>query len=158
MKGLSSIERIILESIGTKSLTYKEVLNQTGLQENVCFNVLQALIIRGLLKSEGSHFKLTDSISPLMLEEINSSDAKKFECFELLEALIEQKINKVFRFQKIAMDSKDEKIFLAMLSNLETFLIDAHRKAEKVTPMKERKVIFWGVGEMQILLNQLIRG
>jgi hypothetical protein len=93
-----------------------------------------------------------------MLEEINSSDAKKFECFELLEALIEQKINKVFRFQKIAMDSKDEKIFLAMLSNLETFLIDAHRKAEKVTPMKERKVIFWGVGEMQILLNQLIRG
>ena len=112
MKGLSSIERIILESIGTKSLTYKEVLNQTGLQENVCFNVLQALIIRGLLKSEGGHFKLTDSISPLMLEEINSSGAKKFECFELLEALIEQKINKVFRFQKIAMDSKDEKIFL----------------------------------------------
>jgi hypothetical protein len=53
------------------------------------------------------------------------------------------------------MDERDEKIFLALLSNLESFLIDADRKAKNTIPLKERKVIFWGMGEVKSLLDQL---
>jgi cyanate lyase len=158
MKGLSSIERVILECIGNKSVTFEHVIHQTGLHENICFNVLQALLIRGILQSSEGRFKTSENISALILAEINSSEAKKFECLELMEALVEQKLNKAFRFQKIAMDEKDERIFLAMLSNLESFLGEAHKKAEKITPMKDRRIIFWGVAEVHTLLNQLIRG
>lgn len=158
MKGLSSLERVILESIGKRALSYEEIQIQTGLHENVCYNVLQALVIRNLLKTNGVNYRISDSLSPLMMEEINGVEAKLAESLELIEAVVEQKEERVFRFQKIAMDSRDEKIFLAMLSNLDTFLADAHKKAQSTVPMRERKVVFWGVGEVESLMNQIVVG
>jgi len=158
MKGLSSLERIILECIGRKSFSYEEVQIQTGLHENVCYNVLQALVIRNLVRTDGVNYRISDSLSPLMMEEMNGVDAKQAESLELMEAVIEQKENRVFRFQKIAMDARDEKIFFAMLSNLDSFLADADKKAQNTTPMKERKVVFWGVGEVKKLMSQIAMG
>jgi hypothetical protein len=157
MKGLSSLERVILECIGTRPLTYEEILRQTGLQENVCFNLLQALIIKGLLRSEAGQYRIAD-ISPVTMEELNGPEARKAESLELIEAVLEQESNKVFRFLKIALDPRDEKIFLAMLSNLESFLKDAHRRSQTSVPVKNRRVVFWGVGEVERLLKQVMIG
>lgn len=158
MRGLSSLERVILETIGKQTLSYEVIQAQSGLQENVCFNIIQALIIRGIIRAEGSGYKINENISPLMMEEINGVEARKAESLELIEAVLDQKENRVFRFQKIAMDSRDEKIFLAMLTNLESFLRDAHSKAQATVPLKDRKVVFWGVGDVQKLMNQVITG
>ena len=157
MKGLSSLERIILESIGKNVLTYEDIQYQTGLHENVCFNVLQALVIRGLTVTDGVRYRIADKIPPLVMEELNGLEAKRAESLELIEALIERE-GRVFRFQKVAMDERDEKIFLAMLSNLESFLLDAHKKAETQVPLKNRKVVFWGMGEVKSLMGQLVGG
>lgn len=158
MRGLSSLERVILETIGKQTLSYEVIQAQSGLQENVCFNIIQALIIRGIIRAEGTGYKINENISPLMMEEINGVEARKAESLELIEAVLDQKENRVFRFQKIAMDSRDEKIFLAMLTNLESFLRDAHSKAQATVPLKDRKVVFWGVGDVQKLMNQVITG
>ncbi len=158
MRGLSSLERVILECIGKQALNYDDVQNQSGLQENVCFNILQALIIRGILKTEGSLYKVSETISPLMMEEINGYEARKAESLELIEAVVDQNSERIFKFSKIAMDSRDEKIFIAMLSNLESFLKDAHVKAQSSVPLKDRKVVFWGMGDVQKLMNQVIVG
>lgn len=158
MKGLSSLERIILESVGRQTLSYEEIRDQSGLQENVCFNILQALIIRGILKSDKNLYRISDQISPMIMEEINGHEARKLESLELMEAILDQETNRVFRFQKVALDNRDEKIFIAMLSNLESFLKDAHQKAERTVALKDRKVIFWGMGHMQQLMNQVVEG
>lgn len=158
MKGLSSLERIILESLGKQVLAYEEIQMQTGLHQNVCFNVLQALIIRGLVSTDGAKYKISETLSPLMMEEINGREAKQAESLEMIEAVVDQKDGRVFRFQKIAMDSRDEKIFVAMLSNLESFLADAHKKAQATVPMKDRKVVFWGMGEVKNLMTQIVMG
>ncbi|HXH29916.1 MAG TPA: hypothetical protein VNJ01_03820 [Bacteriovoracaceae bacterium] len=158
MKGLSSLERNILECLGRQSLSYEIIQHQTGLHENVCFNLLQALIIRGIITSEGGRYKVSESISPLMMEEINGLEARQLESLELMEAVVEQKSNRIFRLQKVAMDPRDEKIFLAMLSNLDSFLQDAHKKSQTSVPLKERKVVFWGVGEVNSLMNQIVTG
>lgn len=158
MKGLSSLERVILENIGKQCLAYEDIQQQTGLHENVCFNVLQALVIRGLVNTDGVRYKISESLSPLMLEEINGVEAKIAESLEMIEAVLEQKMDRIFRFQKVAMDSRDEKIFLAMLSNLDSFLADAHRKAQATVPMKDRKVIFWGMGDVKSLMSQIVTG
>ncbi len=158
MKSLSSIERIVLDVIGKGKLDYFEIQSQTGLHENVCFNVLQALIIRGILVSEGAYYRMSEKISPLVMEEINSLEAKQAESLEMIEAVIEQKAERIFRYQKIALDTRDEKIFYAMLSNLESFLIDAHKKSHQNVPLKERKVVFWGVGEVKNLMTQIVQG
>lgn len=158
MKGLSSLERIILESIGRQTMVFEDIQMQTGLHENVCFNVLQALIIRGLVATDGVRYKVSESLSPIMLEELNGHESKVAESLELIEAVVEQKQDRVFRFQKIALDSRDEKIFMAMLSNLDDFLADAHKKAQGKVPLKERKVIFWGMGEVKSLMSQIVTG
>lgn len=158
MRGLSSLERVILECIGKQAISYDDVQHQSGLQENVCFNILQSLIIRGILKTERNIYKVSETISPLIMEEINGYDARKAESLELIEAVVDQSSERIFRFSKIAMDSRDEKIFIAMLSNLESFLKDAHMKAQSSVPIKDRKVIFWGMGDVQKLMNQVIVG
>jgi hypothetical protein len=157
MKGLSTLERSVLDCVGKKNLTYEEIQTQSGLHENVCFNIIQALIIRGVLATDGFRYRISENLSPLIQEEINGMDAKLAESLELIEAVLEQPV-KNFKFAKIAMDARDEKIFLAMLSNLETFLLDAHKKSEAMIPLKERKVVFWGTGDMSSLMHQMIRG
>jgi hypothetical protein len=92
------------------------------------------------------------------MEEINGLEARKAESLELIEAVLDQKEQRIFRFQKIALDSRDEKIFVAMLSNLESFLKDAHMKAQQTVPLKDRKVVFWGMGEVSKLMNQVMTG
>lgn len=158
MKGLSNLERNILECVSRKKSNFEEILYQTGIHENVCFNILQALMIRGLLKFENNHYRINDSISPLLMEEINGVEAKRSEALELIETVIDQDTEKVFKLQKIAMDSRDEKIFKAMLSNLETFLKDANLKAQSTVPLKERKVIFWGMGDVENIMKHIITG
>jgi hypothetical protein len=158
MKGLSSLERIILECIGKNALPFQTIQDQTGLYENVCFNLLQALIIRGILVTDGKLYMISNGLSDLMLREINGDQAKTAESLELIESVLELKTDRVFRFQKIAMDARDEKIFLAMLSNLESFLSDAHKKSQASIPLKERKVVFWGIGEVQELMQQMVMG
>lgn len=158
MRGLSSLERVVIECIGKQGMSYEEVQQQSGLQENVCFNILQALIIRGVLKSETGKYKINENLSPLMMDELNGLEARKAESLELIEAVLDQETDRYFRFQKIAMDSRDEKIFMAMLSNLETFLKDAHMKAQSTVPVKDRKVVFWGMGDVQKLMKQVMVG
>jgi hypothetical protein len=158
MKGLSSLERTVLECLGNKTLTYHMIQEQSGLHDNVCFNVLQALIIRNVIGTDGVNYKVRSDLSPLMMEEINSTEAREMESLELIEAVIEKKSDKVFRLRKIAMEERDEKIFLAMLSNIESFLNDAHKKAKDKMPHKEYKVVFWGVGEAGQLMSQIVAG
>jgi hypothetical protein len=158
MKGLSSLERIILESIGKGVLVYEEIQKQSGLNENVCYNIIQALIIRGLVKTDGIKYRISESLSPLIIEEINGKEAKEAEYLELMEAVVEQQEDRVFRLQKIAMDSRDEKIFVAMLSNLESFLADAHKKAHASVSVKDRKVVFWGMGNVDKIITQIVTG
>ncbi len=158
MKGLSSLERIILEALGWSALSYDEIKDQTGLQENVCFNILQALMIRGILKSESGKYRVSDTLPPLIMEELNGMEARKAESLELMEAVLETKGERIYRLQKVALDSRDEKIFIAMLSNLEMFLKEANKKAESSVAIKDRKVVFWGMSNVQSLMNQVIMG
>lgn len=158
MKGLSSLERVILETLGRQTLPYEDIRDQSGLQENVCFNILQALMIRGILKADRNLYRVNEELSPIVMEEINGLEARKLESLELIEAVLDMEGNRTFRFQKVALDSRDEKIFMAMLSNLESFLKDAHSKAEKSISLKDRKVVFWGMGHMQQLMKQVVQG
>lgn len=158
MNGLSSLERIILECVGNKRISFTQLKEQTGLHENVCLNFAQSFIIRGILKNDSGYLKINENIPKELINELNGLEAQKIETMEIMEAVLEQEEDKVFKFRKVALDAKDEKIFMAMLSNLDSFLKEAHTKAQNQIPMKERKVIFWGVGEVQKIMRQIISG
>ncbi len=157
MKTLSTLERAVLETVNRSALTYDEIQHQTGLHENVCFNIIQALIIRGILSTDGMKYKVNANLSPAMKVLISGLDSQdNEEALELIEA-VQTAPGATFKISKLAMDSRDHKIFMAMLSNLETFLLDAHKKAERVTPMKDRKIVFWGVSDVQSTMSEILK-
>lgn len=158
MKGLSSLERVLLETLGKEKMTFDQIYQSSGLHENVCFNIIQALVIRGLVSTDGARYRISEKLSPLIVEEINSPESKQGEIFELMEAVVEKEFNKSFKIQKIAMDDRDQKIFKAMLMNLDSFLKDAHKKSQGTVMMKDRQVVFWGMGQVQEVMNQILQG
>ena len=158
MKGLSSLERIVLESLEKKSLTFNEIKELTALKENICFNILQSLVVRSIVKTNGVSYQISDHLSPQMISEINGEKSKRSEAFELIEATIESSHKKQFKIKKFALDERDEKIFLAMLSNLESFLADAHKKNHKNTPVKDQTLVFWGVANVNKVIDHMIEG
>ncbi len=158
MKGLTSLERIIVESLGKHGQTFERIQEHTGLQENVCFNLLQALILKGIISFEKKTYQINRNISPLMIEEKNGQEAKKAESLEVIEAIADMKDDKLYRFQKIALDEKDEKIFKAMLHNLESFLKEANEKSQSSTLLKDKKIIFWGMSDVQKVVKQIVKG
>lgn len=110
---LSNPEREVvktLESIG--NWTYDNLRAVTSFPEAMLFNVLQALIIRGIVKTNGQTYTLTD---------------KQEDTMETVKTQANE-VNK--EFQNIAMDARDFKIYMAMMSNLESFVKDAHQKAK----------------------------
>jgi hypothetical protein len=158
MKGLTSLERVIVESLGKPGLPFEKIQEQTGLQENVCFNLIQALIIKGIISFDKNIYKINPNISPLIIEEINGKAAKKEESLELIEAIIEMNSERIYRLQKVALDEKDEKIFKAMLYNLESFLKEANQKSQSTLTLKNRKIVFWGMSDVQKVINQIVVG
>jgi hypothetical protein len=158
MKSLSSLERNVLECINGKKLSFHEVQYQSGLNESICFNIIQALLIRGLLKCESGKYRINEELSPVILDEVNGMNAKDAEYLELVESVIYNKFGRNFSLKKIALLPEDEKLFSAMMCNVESFLKEAHERAEKTIPMKERKVVFWGMGEVQRMLGLIATG
>jgi hypothetical protein len=158
MKGLTSLERVIVESLGKQGLPFEKIQEQTGVQENVCFNLIQALIIKGIISFDKNIYKINPNISPLIIEEINGKDAKREESLELIEAIIEMNSERIYRLQKVALDEKDEKIFKAMLYNLESFLKEANQKSQSTLTLKNKKIVFWGMSDVQKVINQIVVG
>ncbi len=158
MKGLSTLERIILETISTKDLNHQQIISDSGLHPNVCTNLLQALVMRGFLRTNGLTYHINKNIPESLKEDVNCKESKYAESLEMIEATIELEDHRYFRLQKIALDDKDLKIFHAMMVNLDSFLKEAHQKSQREIPLKNRQIIFWGYAQVNNLMNQLISG
>ncbi len=158
MKGLTSIERNILETVHNKKASYEQIQEETGIMENVCFNVLQSLVERKVLKTDGAFYFLSPEIPKDFFLKINSQEALMAESLEYIEAIIGRRDMNSFKFKKFVMDERDEKIFNAMLFNLESFIKESHSKVSKISFNKDHKVIFWGMGDVKTLTAQMIAG
>lgn len=158
MKGLSTLERIILETISTKELSHQQIISESGLHPNVCSNLLQALVMRGFLRTNGLTYHINKNIPESLKEDVNCKESKHAESLEIIEATIDLENHRYFRLQKIALDDKDLRIFHAMLVNLDSFLKEAHQKSQREIPLKDRQVIFWGYAQVDTLMNQLVMG
>lgn len=151
---ITSIERFILETIETRKMTFEEIKNESGLKENVCFNTLQALVIKNIIITNGFQYLINKNLSKEIIERINHPLHKNEESGELIESFLKGS-KEVFHISKVALDEKEHKLFKAMLSNLESFVNDCHQKNKKDLHYKERTFVFWGMGHNETLINEV---
>jgi len=153
MKGLIIHERIILESLSKTPLDFQSLQKKTGLQEDMSFRIIQGLIIKGLIQNEGGKLSLCQKISDEELNQLNGPEARKLESLEFIEKIVRHGPGKDFKIARFALTRHDEKIFRAMIYNLESFLKDCHQKNKKGIPVKEQTLVFYGLGSVETLMQ-----
>lgn len=154
MKGLSTIERVILEALSNQSLTIREIQNETGLTSNVTFNLLQALIIRGLVGYQNSEYCINQNIPPSVIQTLNPDEARKFEALELITSIVEAPKNEEFKLKKVYLEGSDEKIFKSLLIQMESLINEASKKRKG--SVKDCKVIFWAYDNYGSIIQRLV--
>jgi len=155
MKSLSTVERIILEALDTNSRSLAQIQEQTGLSENMTFNLLQALIIRGLVGYESNGYHIGKHIPLEMIHQLNSERSKRLEALELITTMIESPRGEEFKMRKVYLEGADEKIFKSLLIQMESLLSDASKK--KKGNLKDSKVIFWAYDSYGPLIQRLVQ-
>ena len=158
MKGLMVHERAVLEVIGNTSLEFNQIQIKSGINQEMLFKVIQGLIIKGLLKNQDGAITINKNISPEILEAVNGKRARALESIEFIENVISSGPAEDYRYQRFALSSSEEKIYKAMLYNLESFLKESHQKNSKHIPLKDHKIVFWGMGEVKDMMKLLTDG
>jgi predicted DNA-binding transcriptional regulator len=155
MKGLSTIERVILESLDSHNKSLKEIQTETGLSENMTFNLLQALIIRGLVGYESSGYHIGKHIPLEIVKTLNSETSKKLEALELLTSMVESPRDEEFKMRKVYLEGSDEKIFKSLLIQMESLITEASKKNKK--NLKDCKVVFWAYDSYGSLIQRMVQ-
>lgn len=158
MKGLMIHERAVIEVVGMDSVRFDQIQLKSGLNQDMLFKVIQGLIIKGILKNQDGAISINRNISPEVLEMVNGKRARALESMEFIENVIENGTSDDYHYHRYALSKSEEKIFKAMLYNLESFLKDSHKKNSKDIPLKDHKIMFWGMGEVKDMMKLLTEG
>lgn len=142
MNSLTSIERIVLESISAESKSFKEILIATDLSPRLVLNILNALTLRGILTQSNGCFQANDHIPKEAQRVINGPDSHKSEAMEMIESLLEANEN-CLRLKKAFISDRDKTILSGMFKGIEDF-IKTLPHAPKGTPISEYSLIVWG--------------
>ena len=157
---LSSLERIVLESIGRGKTEAFAIGEDTSLSPGVVQEILLQMTENNLIQQNDNKYSLKS-------EHLSSLDIKS-EVKEMAETLITSCLkNKIHHgegaqksnlgLQKVWMTEGEEKIFRAMLTNIETYLNNL-KKQNIAFPSKlsEQKVIFWGVSDYYAITQEML--
>lgn len=152
---ITSIERFVLETIENDAKSFNDILSESGLQENICFNTLQALVIKNIISTNGIHYSINKNLPRETVEKINSSRSRKEESAELIENFLNTNSDD-FILSKVALTEKDHKILRAMLKNLDSFIKDCHAKTKKEVVYKNRTLVFWGMTKTENIIKEMV--
>lgn len=155
MYGLTTIERLVLESLGQGPKEIPQLMADTRLELRFLANVLHALTLRGhiILVSNGY------AINPRLPEEekraLNSFEAKKEEAMELVGGLFNPGPSGI-RLRKAWMSDKDRTMLRALLKGIEDF-IQGLPSAPKDSATHAWSVVVWGEDRYGAIIDRLIK-
>ncbi len=145
---LTSIERMILESLSDYPKTLKEIVEDTGLNVVVAFNAINNLYFYKIIKTFNDTYSIDIVNLSKWKDTINNHSNVKMELKELVEGLVNncldnnKRKNTPMGLKKVWMDEKDEKTFQGLVKNLESFLSSLEQKPKK-SFLKHKKIIMW---------------
>jgi hypothetical protein len=155
MKGFTTLERVIIDSIHKRKSTIPEMKEDTGIDLHIINNILQALILKGLVQQKHSEYSLTSHLPVKVVDHLNSFEAKKFEAQDLLNQIIQPENSSNVKVKKYFLNEKDNKILQALLINLETFLDEA-TKTNKQIKSRDMNVMFWATGNYSDVIQNCL--
>jgi hypothetical protein len=146
---ITCIERYVIESIGKNSLTMLEIEKSTGLKKDLLNLLIQEFLASDILNYDRARYSLNFKNykkSVRNKEHLSSEVAQIVEsCFLAEESQ--------FHLKKIHLNERDEKIFNALVKNVEHFLESVEVTNQNI---KEKQVFFWGGGNYENICNNIL--
>jgi hypothetical protein len=136
---LTTIERIVLESLNKEPKTLTELKIDLDFSTELIQNILLSLIPKGMINQRLNKYYVNALTCQAQLDMLNNKENLQEEVLEL----VSNSINSDFKLKKIALTSEDKAVLKGLLFNLDKFLEDVTKKKHQC-PTKDLEVIFWG--------------
>ncbi|MFP5457589.1 MAG: hypothetical protein ACLGG7_02550 [Bacteriovoracia bacterium] len=154
MQSLTSVERIVLESIGQSEKSLKELQRDTNLEVRFLTNILQALTLRGFVALRDGGYGINRHLPVEEFKKINDQHAHRQEALELIEGLASG-TGKNLGLRKAWVSEKDRSILKALLKNVEDFMASLP-PAPKGASLNDYTVVVWGEDKYGDVIKRLI--
>lgn len=156
MQSLTSVERLVIESISQGPKPLKALMQDTRLELRFLANILHALTLRSFIVLTTDGYALNKHLPPEELAQINDEKSRQSEALELLESLCSSK-DKKLGLRKAWVSDKDRNVLNALLKNLEDFM-QTLPAAPKNAPLHEYTLVVWGADQYGSTVQRLIGG
>lgn len=155
MSGITTIERLVLESLGQSSKEIPALMQDTKLELRFLANILHALTLRGLIVRTGEGYSLNNKIVVSNSDDINNFAAKKTEATELISGLLTPH-DSPLKLRKVYLNDRDRTILRGLLKNIENF-VNGLPSPSKNNPTHSWSVVVCGEDRYGSIINRLIQ-
>jgi hypothetical protein len=141
---LTTIERVVIESLSKGIKNAQEIIEDTGLVSGVVFNTLNALIIKDVLCLKNERYSINETSKERLKEMLENQESIQSEIKELINYSINLSIRQKkgkFVVKKVCLTAREEQQLETMMNNMNRFIDDRHHGTCQT---KSEKVIFWG--------------
>ncbi|MBT3979841.1 MAG: hypothetical protein HOE90_00730 [Bacteriovoracaceae bacterium] len=158
MKSITTIERMVIESIYSAKRSIFEISQDTDLSLGIIKNTTQELLKEKIIsQKQGSFF-----IENVQLEKLNIKKEVKDIGSSMIKQYFSDRGNKQSKsgliVQKIWMNTHQEKIFKALVGNVEEYLknLKNDQKSKPQGKLSKKQVVMIGFTEYGSLSNQIL--
>lgn len=152
MKELLLIERSVIEAIAHGAKKVLDISKELNMEFNLVLALLSRLRAKGIIElNEGGYYISKNELAWKRVNAEIPTEIKEIS-HNLVDCYFNDKAKNGLKLQKIYMSNKDEKIFKSLLNNIELFL-DGLKKEKRRSPIKDQKVILWGYGQYDDLIQ-----
>lgn len=153
---ISPIERLVLESLSKSAKEIFELIQDTKLDKQVIINILQTLLLKNLIVIEERRYQISKNLNSVLIKQLKNEQSMLIEVSQVVKSTIKQCLNSKdnsFKYKKVYMDKDEEKLFKAMLIQLESFIEGLDKKRGKTY---QQKVIFWGSNSYENITSDML--
>lgn len=163
-KGLLVVERIVLEALERRALTFMNLKEQVGFQEPLLKAILSQMIQKGIILYRDGHYEIHWNAKHEWLPSVLNKEGIKAEIKELFSSLVNQiysqRENCTLKMQKIWLDHQEQRQLEIKLKDIEIY-IEGIKERRKTKPVKEitcqKQILFYGAGPYDQLVGELIQ-
>jgi hypothetical protein len=158
MEFLSLFERTVLEKIYNNPKTIDELTKEIKIDPFLIFNTLNYLIQKKLVIFKDEAYQIAKNHKKEVYNSLKCPASQSVAINEIVQNVsknISETKNSKFKFKKLKLSEDDFKIYKTMMANIESFLLESHKKNNEV---KNEKIIFWGNEDYSSLLNSISQG
>lgn len=153
---ISPIERLILESISKRAKNTLDLIEDTKIEQNIIMNIVQSLLIKNLIVLKQRRYHINQNLNKELIHQLQNEQNMLIEISQIVKLTIKKSLNNKdnsFKYKKVYMSPDEEKLFKALLYQLENFLAGLSNKKGNTY---QQKIIFWGNNTYESLASDML--